>query len=374
MGQFLIGSYIKTGPNTVDFALRVLLNDFDQLATGKVGDRVVAQIGRKVYKFVLMVAKADEEARCNIYGLPHWTSPEPCSECLANRSNRQFTDLRPDATWRATEGMAFELYRVRLTRPLHPLAASHYFCDRWFFFLDLMHLMDCKGVSSEIMGSVLSILSKRVEIGPNIATRIARINQHKEAWYAANPGTHRLPTILARSLVGADGWASLSGPAIKAAATRAAAPWIAALSTELLTRDTEHDRQVKQLTADLVAMYRVLYDHGIFIPDPAVAQLQTIIQRMGSTYQSLRQLSAAARQLHFRISPKVHKMMHLPMMARVLNPRHIQNYAEESLVGTVARIWKGSLSGRQRRAVQRTVLAKKLTGLCCRLESLPPPQ
>ena len=83
--------------------------------------------------------------------------------------------------------LAFVLYQQRLRQPLHPLAASHYFCARWFFFLDLMHLMDCKGVTALVAGGVLGILVRRVALGANKAQRLASINQHRAAWYADHP-------------------------------------------------------------------------------------------------------------------------------------------------------------------------------------------
>ena len=83
--------------------------------------------------------------------------------------------------------MAFVLYQQRLRQPLHPLAASHYFCARWFFFLDLMHLMDCKGVTAIVAGSVLGILVRRPALGANKAARLVAINQHRADWYTAHP-------------------------------------------------------------------------------------------------------------------------------------------------------------------------------------------
>ena len=63
----------------------MLLADFDALATGLLQGTPIARDGRRTWKFVLLVAKADEEARCNVFGLPHWGTPEPCPECLCNR-------------------------------------------------------------------------------------------------------------------------------------------------------------------------------------------------------------------------------------------------------------------------------------------------
>ena len=160
LGQYLIGSFIKTQPGGDHGAWQLVLSDFDALASGVVSGRTVAQDGRIRFKFVLMVAKADEETRSNTFGLASYSANEPCSECLANRTNRPFTNLSDGAEWRPTEDMTVAMYKVRVigSPPVHPLASSHYFCSRYFFFLDLMHLCDCKGFTSEVAGSILSLL------------------------------------------------------------------------------------------------------------------------------------------------------------------------------------------------------------------------
>ena len=44
---------------------------------------------------MLLFAKADEDCRSNDWGLPHYSAKdEVCSECLANRSTRPYTDLQ----------------------------------------------------------------------------------------------------------------------------------------------------------------------------------------------------------------------------------------------------------------------------------------
>ena len=79
-------------------------------------------------------------------------------------------------------------------QPLHPVAASGYFCSRWFFFLDLMHLMDCKGVTAIVAGGVLGVLVRHRGLAPNKFVRLQTINAHKEEWHGARPRPHRLPT------------------------------------------------------------------------------------------------------------------------------------------------------------------------------------
>ena len=50
---------------------------------------------------------------------------EVCSECLANRTNRPFTDMRADAAWRLTEKLPWDFYKFSPKRPLHCCSTAH---------------------------------------------------------------------------------------------------------------------------------------------------------------------------------------------------------------------------------------------------------
>ena len=83
--------------------------------------------------------------------------------------------------------------------------------------------MDCKGVTALVLGGVIHYLLRDARLGANQEERIVAINGLMKEWYNDHPGHHRMPRILLKKCV-ADGWANLSGPAIKAANTRAAVP------------------------------------------------------------------------------------------------------------------------------------------------------
>ena len=134
--QFVCATCVKpTGSECDDALWSAILADMDSLATGAVDGSAIACGPDGVnWKAVLLIAKADEQARCDEFGLSHYNGDEPCSECMCNRTTRPFTDLREGAAWRQSESMPFQCYSARLREPLHPLARSHYFCSRWFFF------------------------------------------------------------------------------------------------------------------------------------------------------------------------------------------------------------------------------------------------
>jgi len=62
--------------------------------------------------------------------------------------------------------------------------------------------------------------------------------------------------------------------------------------------------------------------------------------------------------------PKLHYVIaHLPTQASLINPRFLQAYASESMVGRVAKIYKKSLDGPNEGVVQSKVAIKYCTGM-----------
>lgn len=70
----------------------------------------------------------------------------------------------------------------------------------------------------------------------------------------------------------------------------------------------------------------------------------------------------------WQVTPKVHKMQHLPSMAKLLNPGEISCYMDEGSIGSTTKVWKRSLAGRHGEVNQRNVLAKRVLGVLVRLE------
>ena len=114
--------------------------------------------------------------------------------------------------------------------------------------------------------------------------------------------------------------------------------------------------------------YHILYTEGMFITDEGLAHLGIVTERFGCLYMRLREHARRGGLRLWKVTPKVHKMQHVPLHASVLNPRCVQNYAEESLIGTCTKIWARSVKSRYRRVVQSNVLAKRLVALLVRLE------
>ena len=319
-----------------------------------------------IWCFCLLLAKGDEECHCQDWGLPHYNSAEPCSECLGNRTDKPFTDLRATAAWRGTCPLPAEAYFARVRAPRHPLLASP-MATRMMCYLDLMHMVDCKGVASWVFGGVLHHLLREPALGPNKKARLERVNADRTEWYGRHPTLLKLPRILLASCT-KDDWAELCGPAFKAANTRQAAKFFEHMAHKYCVGDSPVCRHIRLLTSSLVGFYNCLYSAGMFLTPEEQATLRGHCQDFGSSYQRLRNLAQTQHQLVWPVKPKVHKMMHVPELAAHLNPVHAQCYGEESFMGTTSKVWRKSMSGRYQHGVQTVVLVKRLTGLLLRLD------
>ena len=360
--QLPIASFIKnralTHAETVSL-WQPILRDFADLAARGVGN----------YRFVLLFAKGDLEARSVTWGLPSYNCTTPCSGCLANRiaGSMPFTDLRADAPWRGTYQMTLGQYVARSRQPLHPLLSSP-FMWRYFAPLDVMHLCECNGLTSIAAGSLLRVLvSTERRIGRNMEERLAELNRRLVAFYDLRPNYHRMPEIRQSNLL-LDGWHQLHGQTVKAASTRALVPWLVEMAETFHDTDSPYDRLVQRVFRALESFYRFLYVAGVFLYIGERAELHRVLLLLGASWQQLRELARERGLMAWRITPKVHMVMHLDQQAVVCNPRWTQNYTEESQIGTMTQIWGRSARGRYRGGVQRMILLKRLVSLAIRLE------
>ena len=103
-----------------------LITDFFALTTGVVCAAQAPLVTMEwFWRFFFLFTKCDEEVRCTEFGMTRCIGvDEVCSECLANRTHRPFTDMRSDAVWRFTKGYHSILYKVRSKRPLHALSSK----------------------------------------------------------------------------------------------------------------------------------------------------------------------------------------------------------------------------------------------------------
>ena len=132
--KYPIRTYLKTDSRGDNPSWVRIIEDFEALATGYLHGRPIAQDGRKTWRLILLVCKCDEEAKVQEFGMPSYSNPAACCiDCRCDDTGRPWTDLSRGAAWRPTEHFTAADWKSRFRLPLHPLVASPFACERWFF-------------------------------------------------------------------------------------------------------------------------------------------------------------------------------------------------------------------------------------------------
>jgi len=357
--RFVISTHIKRSDiveETEDKSWPMVLQSFDEMSQ---------PVGDGCWGGIVLFVVGDLEWACNDLGLPHYNSNSPCAFCKANTSTMPHSNYHSAAPWRATFRSEAE-FQASLRQPLHPLVAAP-----WFFKdtyrLDLLHLLDHHGVASMVVANVVAMqvcFENLVTPGANQDQRLAFINDDIKAYYSARRVQHRLPPLKMSNVMKC-GFPDLHGPAIKAANTRALVPYALALQQRAARIEpTVINRHALKVVESLNEAYTIMYDGEYFLNATDVQKLGQQLQRMGASYQYLACITANEGLTRWKQTPKVHyAVAHLANQARLINPRVVQCYSAEGLVGKVSHIWKKSLDGPHQRISQGKVILKYLTGM-----------
>ena len=125
---------------------------------------------------------------------------------------------------------------------------------------------------------------------------------------------------------------------------------------------------MKKVVRCLHDFYKTLDDEPIIMSAAATRRMKEICFDFGEAFMQCREKARVAGELSWEITPKVHKMMHVPQQCAQINPRCVSCYADESAIGSTTRAWKRSMSGRYKAVAQRSVLAKRVVGVLVRFE------
>ena len=264
-----------------------------------------------------------------------------------------------------------QAFKVRFARPLHPLVSSHYF-SKYFLRLDIMHILDLKGVIAIAAGSLLKgLVDNRQSLGPRQEARLDALNT-KMARFQEGTTEHRMPAFRVADLT-TDGWHVIGSKLIKAANTRALVPFLKALAIEYHSAHGAYHSSVRKVFIALDDIERIFYSSEMFLTDQCKAELVSLFNKLGRHWQFLRHECKELGINAWKVSPKLHyAVAHIPEQARLINPRFVHNYGEESLVGRITKIWAASTNGPYQNTGQKTALARYLVGLIIRLTSPSP--
>ena len=183
---------------------------------------------------------------------------------------------------------------------------------------------------------------------------------------------HRFGPITFANLSAKDGekgtqYSTLSGPTIKAANTRALAPFWESLCEEFFRVDSVHDIAICGVARSLNDIIKLLYGADLFLQPAETRQLNRLLLEFGAHFTALAKISVQAGQLRWHLSPKVHEMQHIGTQSNFVNARYLQNYVEEGLVGKACEMYAAAANGPGSDSAQQlTVLTKYIAGLSFR--------
>ena len=203
-------------------------------------------------------------------------------------------------------------------------------------------------------------------LGDNEQKRLDHINKLMKEYQVTYGTSHRMPPLRLTDLKN-DNWACLSGKMVKAANTRCMVPFLNNLAQTYFPAHGAYASSTRKIFASLLAIEKLLYSAEMFLTDVQKADLEEHILKVGRHLQHLRHLSAVASENSYQITPKCHYAQHFIEQARLINPTATQNYAEESLVGVVTRIWQACARGPYVKVIQKHSLNRYWTGLELRM-------
>ena len=124
---------------------------------------------------VLLGTKADLEAYVHDFNWNDWGALEPCGLCGCNRSDKPFNKFGFDARWLPTV-LNMHRYAIRYKNVgNHPLQ-FHTAIGPYTSFLDALHILDHKGLTSHVIGNTLWTMLVDKEIAPTYARSLEEIN------------------------------------------------------------------------------------------------------------------------------------------------------------------------------------------------------
>ena len=226
-----------------------------------------------------------------------------------------------------------------------------------------MHVVDLRGVISVAGGSLLDGLCRdNASLGGRMEERLNKLNEMRNAFQRSHKTQHTMPDLRLQDLK-VDGWAMMGGKLVKAANSRALVPWLVDLVERYYNGHGAYASSVRKVFKNLHRVEELFYSCGTFMGTAEVEELEACIRTIGRHWMVLREQSRRRRRNAWQVRPKLHYFMHLGSQARLINPRAVQVYQQESLVGRIAKIWRMCAQGVYAPNVQEYTLGRYWTAL-----------
>ena len=384
--RFMAHCYIKNNcsADTATKGWSLFWEEVDCMAEGRDhnGNYFAQDTDGTIWKFEFLFCQNDFDMDPE-HGLPNYKMGKLfCKYCRAtNCADKGFgsnpfphQDQKSTASWRRTLVTDNDEFMNRLVRP-HPLTQSKYF-NKYTVRNDLMHALDHKGVYGVQIASTLVYLLDNDGVPSLGRTKGERLETINARLHDFNKGpnlnaTSKLDALTESNLQphGAKDYATLAGPTVKAANTRQSLPFLKYIADRYLTDESNIDHVlIHLLIRHTLEFNRVMYSAGTFFTDAEIHELTNATLGVGKYMQLLRARAKEAGSLLWHITPKTHYMQHFPAEAKLISPKAVQCYIEESYIGKIAQVWASCKNGPVKETIQATALLKYLIWLAIELD------
>ena len=230
-------------------------------------------------------------------------------------------------------------------------------------------MMDHHGITSHIIGNVLythcsSDRDCDVLPGDTLEDRLSLLNEYIRAFfYIHSRVANRLPPLRASNLK-ADDFPELKGNGVKAANTRSLVPYLVDLQHRAASLNpNDKNKMMRKLVVELQVAYNIMYEGASILGADECRALAKATTRIGQCYQWLSLQAFRSGICRWKSIPKLHYVAgQLAAQATLINPKFVQGYSSESMVGEICGIYQQSQSGPFRAVIQKTALLKYRTG------------
>ena len=368
--QLVISNWLKPTDSILDEGVWApLFLAFQRLAEGVGEDgKPLCQDpnGGPCWKGLWCFHFADMEFLANNLGMRGASHNSLCTWCGAERgSGAPFTDLSFRAAWTRTICSNAE-FLSNIRTPLHGMVQWPWF-NKFSCRLDPLHIMDYRGVGSHIAGNIFwHFVSSGFPGCANQAESLDALNLKRIQFQKATGVQHRLPSIEKTSFFGnspvTTSFPILRGPGIKASNTRCCASFVLSLAQELSDQSPQALR-IRGVAEGWDGYLRVIYGAKIILKHDELVNLERWVRQLNRCYMWLARHACSIGECRWALVPKHHYLCEMMLQAHLINPRYVQCYKGESLVGRGCKFFRASMNGPFHATVQRTVLNRYVIAL-----------
>ena len=277
----------------------------------------------------------DLDELCNVYGLRHFNSREPCFWCrCTTEAHLPWTDFSPAAAWRQTleePGPAGPAMPPPSDNEIWMVPGLSIFSIGW----DLLHGCDV-GPCLHVLGNCLEDLMEIHTLGRNDAARVGAVWEAAQQLYRAMGIQNRLAHLDLNS------WRHGSDqfPRLRAKGNEAKhfLPVMDALLQRFDPGQTLYHRVRTRMVASLLAFYSIVDLPKLLLTPEEARAGHTAIMQFLRDYSWLSSNAMRQGKLRWQLTIKFHYMAHAADLLRWYNPKFSSTYPGESFVGKISKV------------------------------------